>query len=69
MLEKFFDFIFRKLDTGVVSRARPTELTQHEPQVGDKVGPLVGGCQVITQKAWPWAIVGDVFGECHAPCT
>ena len=20
-------------------------------------------------KAWPWTIMGDVFGECHAPCT
>ena len=26
-------------------------------------------CQVIIQKAWPWTIVGDVFGVCHAPCT
>ena len=49
--------------------AQPTGLTQRESQVADRGGPLVGGCQVIIRKAWSWTIVGDVFGECHAPCT
>lgn len=22
----------------------------------------------IIRKAWPWAIAGNVFVECHAPC-
>ena len=30
------------LGTGAVSRAPPTELTQREPQVADRRGPLVG---------------------------
>ena len=25
--------------------------------------------RVIIRKAWPWTIVSNVFGECHAPCT
>ena len=49
---------------GSTHRANPAQ-----PQVADREGPLVGGCQVIIQKAWPYTIVGDVFGECHAPCT
>ena len=36
------------LGTGVVSRARPTELTQCDPQVADRGNPFVGwGFQVI----------------------
>jgi len=27
------------------------------------------GCQVMIRKAWPWTIVGTMFGGCHAPCT
>ena len=22
-------------------------------------------CQIIVWKAWPWTIVGNMFGECH----
>ena len=38
-------------------------------QVADKRIPLGGGCHVMIQKGWPWTIVGNVFGECHTPCT
>ena len=57
------------LGTGAVYRARPTELTKREPRKAERGGPPVGGCQVIIQKAWPCTIVGDLFGECHDPCT
>ena len=36
-------FYEKFLGTGAVSRARPTELTQREPQVADRGGILVGG--------------------------
>lgn len=29
----------------------------------------MGDCQVIMRKARPWAFLGNVFGECHTPCT
>ena len=64
-------FIYHKiLGTWAVSRAWPKEVTQRQPRLADKGGPLVGGggCQVI-RNAWPWTIVGDVFGECHVSCT
>jgi hypothetical protein len=30
---------------------------------------LMAGCQVIIRKACTWTIVGNMFGECHAPST
>lgn len=30
---------------------------------------LIGGRQIIIQKAWPWTLVGNLFGECHASYT
>jgi hypothetical protein len=35
----------------------------------DRGCPVDWGCQVIIRKTRPWTIVGNVFGECHAPCT
>jgi hypothetical protein len=33
------------------------------------VGVLsMGGCQVVTRKASPWTIVGNVCGQCHTIC-
>jgi hypothetical protein len=29
----------------------------------------IGGGQAIMWKSWPWTIMGNVFGQCHAPCT
>ena len=52
------------LSTRAVSRARHTDLTQREPLVADRGGPLVGGCQVIIKKAWLWTIGVVVLGEC-----
>jgi hypothetical protein len=31
-------------------------------------GSTMSGYRVITQKAWPWTIVSNVFRECHTPC-
>ena len=39
------------------------------PQVANRRCPLDRGCQVVLQKAWPWTTVGNMFGECYAPCT
>jgi len=35
--------------------------------VADREFLLMRGCQLIIRKAWPRTIVGNVFGECHAP--
>jgi hypothetical protein len=41
----------------------------HPRQIVVALSTGVGGCQVIIQKARQKAIMGNVFGECHAPCT
>ena len=38
------------------------------PQVYHKSRISMADYQVIIRKAWPWTIVGNVFGECHDPC-
>jgi hypothetical protein len=34
-----------------------------------QIGGLMRGCQVMIWKTCLWTIVGNMFGECHAPCT
>ena len=38
-------------------------------RMADGGDPLDGGRQIIIQKAWPWTLVGNLFGECHASYT
>lgn len=34
----------------------------HWQYIPDKRSPLDEGCKVVKQKAWPFTIVGNVFG-------
>ena len=46
----------------------PRAQTHRTAQMVDRKNPLYH-CQVIIPKAWLWAILGNVLGECHASCT
>jgi hypothetical protein len=48
-----------------VAKLKPTELLSASP-VWWMREFLDRGCQVIIRKGWPWTIMGNVFGECHA---
>ena len=53
-------FLKNLLGTAAVSKTRPTEMTQREPQVADKGALSFGGCQVIIRKTWPWVTCFEI---------
>ena len=51
----------------MVHKAQPTELSStSRKQIVDALSMGVVD-QVIIQSAWPWTMMGAMFGQCHAP--
>ena len=50
----------------VVFRAIHIRLAERDPQVADKMSPLVRCYQVIIRKTWSWSMVVDICKEYHA---
>ena len=57
------DYDYPKSARGQTHRA-----AQHVPGLLIGGAFLMGGCLVIIWKTLQWTIVGNMFGECHAPC-